>query len=165
MTRRIKKMKKNKTFILLVVLAFTAGFFTNYKTLRIGRYKRLYCEAFMKKERLAIIQKGDIASYKLYIDSVAKEKRIPLSNSFYYSFFMALNCNYGPANYDAYETIMKVYPCKDSMDVDTRKLCIFFLKRGLDRKDERCADILKKMKIECRALYCNTDLEDQVWEK
>lgn len=61
---------------------------------------------------------------------------------------MAICYNYTPANYDAYRTIIAVYPNVDKMDEETKKLCVFFLKRGADLKDVRCLEVLKQLKVD-----------------
>ena len=149
-------MIQNKVMIYIIVLAFIAGFFFDYNNLKEEKDKKFFCSIFMEKERNAILEKGDTSAYKLYMDSIAKSNQIPLSNSFCYSCFMALYCNYIPANYDAYQTIMQVYPDSDSMDVDTKKLCVYFLKRGADRDDKRCLNILNKMYIKYQKVSCDT---------
>lgn len=53
-----------------------------------------------------------------------------------------------PANYDAYRTIMAVYPNANKMDEETKRLCVFFLKRGADYKDVRCLEVLKQLKVD-----------------
>ena len=55
--------------------------------------------------------------------------------------------------YDAYKTIQDVYPHRETMDADTKKLCAFFLKRGADRDDNRCLEIIKKQNIPYRKIY------------
>lgn len=138
---------KNKSNIALIILAFLLGFFYHYNHLQKQPIKTYYFNAFMQKERLSIVENGDTCAYKLYMDSVVCNKRIPRSNSFFYSFIMDICYGYVPANYDAYRTLMAVYPDANTMDGDTEKLCIFLLRRGADNGDNRCSEALEKMNI------------------
>lgn len=137
-----------KKYISLLIVPFLFGFVLHCNKLKPKRIECFYVDSFMKKERNAIIKEGDTTAYKTYLVSVVKNKRIPRSNSFFYSFFMAICYNYTPANYDAYRTIMAVYPNANKMDEETKKLCVFFLKRGADLKDVRCLEVLKQLKVD-----------------
>lgn len=137
-----------KKYISLLIVPFLFGFVLHCNKLKPKRIECFYVDSFMKKERNAIIKEGDTTAYKTYLVSVVKNKRIPRSNSFFYSFFMAICYNYTPANYDAYRTIIAVYPNVDKMDEETKKLCVFFLKRGADLKDVRCLEVLKQLKVD-----------------
>ena len=137
-----------KKYISLLIVPFLFGFVLHCNKLKPKRIECSYVDTFMKKERNAIIKEGDTTAYKTYLVSVVKNKRIPRSNSFFYSFFMAICYNYTPANYDAYRTIIAVYPNVDKMDEETKKLCVFFLKRGADLKDVRCLEVLKQLKVD-----------------
>lgn len=137
-----------KKYISLLIVPFLFGFVLHCNKLKPKRIECFYVDSFMKKERNAIIEEGDTTAYKAYLASVIKNKRIPRSNSFYYSFVMAICYEYTPANYDAYRTIIAVYPNVDKMDEETKKLCVFFLKRGADLKDVRCLEVLKQLKVD-----------------
>lgn len=137
-----------KKYISLLIVPFLFGFILHYDRLKPKRIECFYVDSFMKKERNAIIEEGDTTAYKTYLVSVVKNKHIPRSNSFFYSFIMAICYNYTPANYDAYRTIMAVYPNANKMDEDTKRLCVFFLKRGADYKDVRCLEVLKQLKVD-----------------
>lgn len=137
-----------KIYISLLIVPFLFGFVLHCNKLKPKRIECFYVDSFMKKERNAIIEEGDTTAYKAYLASVIKNKRIPRSNSFYYSFVMAICYEYTPANYDAYRTIIAVYPNVDKMDEETKKLCVFFLKRGADLKDVRCLEVLKQLKVD-----------------
>lgn len=117
-----------KKYISLLIVPFLFGFVLHCNKLKPKRIECFYVDSFMKKERNAIIEEGDTTAYKTYLVSVVKNKRIPRSNSFYYSFIMAICYNYPPANYDAYRTIMAVYPNANKMDEETKRLCVFFKK-------------------------------------
>ena len=67
---------------------------------------------------------------------------------------MSISYDYPPANYDAYKTIVDVYPKGDSMDIETKKLCLFFLKRGADRGDKKCLELLEKQKVNYHRISC-----------
>ena len=139
-------MRKKNVFLLII--PFMLGFVFHYERLKPKSIKCFYIDTFMKKERNAIIEEGDTASYKIYLDSVIKNKHIPRSNSFFYSFIMAICYEYRPANYDAYRTIIAVYPNTNKMDEETKKLCVFFLKRGADLDDARCLEVLRQLKVD-----------------
>lgn len=117
-----------KKYISLLIVPFLFGFVLHCNKLKPKRIECFYVDSFMKKERNAIIEEGDTTAYKTYLVSVVKNKHIPRSNSFFYSFIMAICYNYTPANYDAYRTIMAVYPNANKMDEETKRLCVFFPK-------------------------------------
>lgn len=137
-----------KKYISLLIVPFLFGFVLHCNKLKPKRIECFYVDSFMKKERNAIIEEGDTTAYKTYLVSVVKNKHIPRSNSFFYSFIMAICYNYTPANYDAYRTIMAVYPNANKMDEETKRLCVFFQKRGADYKDVRCLEVLKQLKVD-----------------
>ena len=137
-----------KKYISLLIVPFLFGFVLHCNRLKPKRIECFYVDSFMKKERNAIIKEGDTTAYKAYLASVIKNKRIPRSNSFYYSFVMAICYEYTPANYDAYRTIIAVYPNVNKMDEETKRLCVFFLKRGADLKDVRCLEVFKHLKVD-----------------
>ena len=128
----------NTKYLALLIFTFLAGFFYINGHLQKAYDEVHYGSKQLVDEKIAIIEQGDTNAYENYIDSVSENKLIPRSNSFYYSFVMAISYNYSTANYDACKTIMAVYPDKDTMDVNTKKLCVFLLKRGADRNDKRC---------------------------
>lgn len=157
---------KTKHLLLMLVLSFIVGLMSNIYTFSPCVCETYYADSYMKKERIAILYGGDTCAYQLYMDSVRCNKRIPRSNSFVYSLRMAICNNYAPAHYDAYETIMKVYPDVGSMDAETKKLCVFLLKRGADRDELHCLDELKRWNVKYRKKsYLATDEERNVWER
>lgn len=159
-------MKIVTVFVLL--MAFLMGFLFHSENLAKPCVDEdSYVSLYLRKERMAIMEQGDTLAYKVYMDSVRHDSHLSRSNTFLYSLKLATYYDYAPANYDAYETIMKVYPGVDSMDVETRKLCLFLLKRGADRGEKRCLQELKRRNINYRQICCFTESPDQYvgqWE-
>ena len=73
------------------------------------------------------------------------DKRLSKGSYFYYSFIMATIYEYVPANFDVYCALRDVYNGLDSLDVDTKYMAMFFLKRGKERGDGRCEKELKQI--------------------
>lgn len=146
----------DKKYCLCLLVMLIVGFFYHSDNLKPSIIKDYPINMFMYKERLAIKNEGDTTAYKLYIDSIYKNKHVALSNSFIYSLRMAIIHNYTPANYDAYRTISVVYPRNMQMDSETKRLSIFLLKRGADRGDKRCLLEIKKMKIKYKEVPCSS---------
>lgn len=136
----------------VILLSFLIGLLSKMDNLKRKTIEVYYIDKFMEKEKEAVVEKGDTSAYRVLKASMEADERIPLSSTFYYSMIMAIYFNYAPANYDAYKTIQDVYPNRDTMDVDTRKLCSFFLRRGADRGDKRCLEVIKKEHLEYREI-------------
>lgn len=134
---------KRRYLKFIIVLSFLIGFLSNIDNLKRKTIEVYYIDKFMEKEKIAVVEKGDTSAYKTLKASMEADGRIPRSSTFYYSMIMAIYFDYSPANYDAYKTIQDVYPHRETMDADTKKLCAFFLKRGADRDDNRCLEIIK----------------------
>lgn len=137
----------------VIVLSFLIGLLSNINNLKRKTIEIYYVDKFMEKEKKMVVEKGDTSAYKELKASMEADERIPRSNVFYYSMIMAIYFNYAPANYDAYKTIQDVYPNRVTMDVDTRKLCSFFLRRGADRGDKHCLEIIKKQNLPYRRIF------------
>ena len=150
----------DKKYCLCLLVMLVIGFFYHSDNLSPSIIEDYPINIFMYKERLAIKNEGDTSAYKLYIDSIYKNKHMALSNSFVYSLRMAIIHNYIPANYDAYKTISVVYPKNEQMDSETKRLCAFLLKRGADRGDKRCLLEIKRMKIKYREVPCPSEEND-----
>ena len=144
---------KRRYLKFIIVLSFLIGFLSNIDNLKRKTIEVYYIDKFMEKEKIAVVEKGDTSAYKTLKASMEADGRIPRSSTFYYSMIMAIYFDYSPANYDAYKTIQDVYPHRETMDADTKKLCAFFLKRDADRDDNRCLEIIKKQNIPYRKIY------------
>ena len=136
---------KNKYSVIIIVSCFLLGLLWNWNNLRPRDYCRDAVDANLYKEKKAINEKGDTAAYKILVDSMRTDKRLSKGSYFYYSFIMATIYEYTPANFDVYCALRDVYNGLDSMDVDTKYMAMFFLKRGKERGDNRCEKELKQI--------------------
>lgn len=136
---------KNKYSVITIVSCFLLGLLWNWNNLRPRDYCRDAVDANLYKEKKAINEKGDTAAYKILVDSMRTDKRLSKGSYFYYSFIMATIYEYTPANFDVYCALRDAYNGLDSMDVDTKYMAMFFLKRGKERGDGRCEKELKRI--------------------
>ena len=90
-----------------------------------------------------------LKDYRYYVDSIKKDFRFRYPDYFGKSVFFAHYYDYAPAYYDVYEALMTLYKNDTcAMDEHTRAMTAYYLRRGAEKGDKKCREILKERERE-----------------
>ena len=135
--------------IVIFIVLFLIGLVLNYQnlepTIEPNSGWETLNSSFLKEKKL-IVSDGDVEADKKVVKYLLYTKgRDDASSIFYYAFLMAIQYEYTPANYDAYQALIKPYGEITALDKNTQQLAMFFLHRGANKGNRECMQALHKL--------------------
>lgn len=137
----------------LIGLAFTYGVGSYIRYSRdVDKMQSTVCPSvesnFCYYRERSILSSGDIENYHLVKDSIVHDSMSKYPTYFFFSIVMADVYNYSEACYDVYKAINDTYSIGEiSMDEESRKLMLHYLRKGERLGDAQCKKELDRKKI------------------
>ncbi len=134
-----------KKIMFLCIFCFLAGLFYDIDNLKPREFGLDYLDAFMYIDKKKVVERVDTAAYRRIVEATKDSAWLSPENSFYYSLLMSAQYNYPPAYYDVYHTLTTFMNGIDTLDVESKKFALAFLRRGAKLHEPRCIRTLKQL--------------------